>query len=77
MLNEMVIDENNVGFIPSLGISFQMNDTAKRIIDLIKEGKNKEETVEIISNEFDISWRDAYIDVEDFFQKLKVYGLIK
>jgi len=77
MLNEMIIDENNVGFIPSLGISFQMNDTAKRIIDLIKEGKNKEETVEIISNEFDISWRDAYIDVEDFFQKLKVYGLIK
>jgi len=77
MLNEMVIDENNVGFIPSLGISFQMNDTAKRIIDLIKEGKNKEEAVEIISNEFDISWRDAYIDVEDFFQKLKVYGLIK
>jgi len=77
MLNEMVIDENNVGFIPSLGISFQMNDTAKRIIDLIKEGKNKEEVVEIISKEFDISWREAYIDVEDFFQKLKVYGLIK
>ena len=77
MINEMIIDENNVGFIPSLGISFQMNDTAKRIIDLIKEGKNKEEVVEIISKEFDISWRDAYIDVEDFFQKLKVYGLIK
>jgi len=77
MLSEMIIDENNVGFIPSLGISFQMNETAKRIIDLIKEGKNKEEVVEIVSKEFDISWRDAYIDVEDFFQKLKVYGLIK
>ena len=77
MLNEMIIDENNVGFIPSLGISFQMNESAKRIIDLIKEGKNKEEVVEIISKEFDISWREAYIDVEDFFQKLKVYGLIK
>jgi len=77
MLNEIIVDENNVGFIPSLGISFQMNDTAKRIIDLIKEGKNKEEVVEIISNEFEIPWRNAYIDVEDFFQKLKVYGLIK
>ena len=77
MLNEMVIDENNVGFIPSLGISFQMNDTAKRIIELIKEGKNKEEIVEIISNEFDVGWRETYIDVEDFFLKLKAYGLIK
>jgi len=76
MLNEMVIDENNVGFIPSLGISFQMNETAKRIIELIKEGKNKEEIVEIISNEFDAGWREAYIDVEDFFLKLKTYGLI-
>ena len=77
MLNEMVIDENNVGFIPSLGISFQMNDTAKRIIELLKEGKNKEEIVEIISNEFDVGWRETYIDVEDFFLKLKAYGLIK
>ncbi len=77
MFEEMIIDENNVGFIPSLGISFQMNDTAKKIIELIKEGKNKEDIVQIISDEFDVSWQDAYIDVEDFFQKLKVYGLIK
>ena len=77
MFEEMVIDENNVGFIPSLGISFQMNDTAKKIIELIKEGKNKEDIVKIISDEFDVSWQDVYIDVEDFFQKLKVYGLIQ
>ncbi len=77
MFEEMIIDENNVGFIPSLGISFQMNDTAKKIIELIKESKTKEEIVQIISDEFNVSWREAYIDVEDFFQKLKIYGLIK
>ena len=77
LLNEMVIDENNVGFIPSLGISFEVNDTAKRIIELIKEGKNKEDIVKIISDEFDVSWGEAYADVEDFFIKLKVYGLIQ
>jgi len=76
LLNEMVIDENNIGFIPSLGISFEVNDTAKRIIELIKENKTKEEIVKIISDEFDVSWGDAYADVEDFFIKLKVYGLI-
>ncbi len=77
MFEEMIIDENNVGFIPSLGISFQMNDTAKKIFELIKEGKNKEDIVKIISDEFDVSWQDVYIDVEDFFQKLKIYGLIQ
>ena len=77
LIKEMVIDENNVGFIPSLGISFEMNETARRIVELIKEGKSKEEIIKAISEEFDVGWRAAYIDVEDFFLKLKVYGLIE
>ncbi|WP_024786871.1 MULTISPECIES: PqqD family protein [unclassified Lebetimonas] len=76
LINEMVIDENNMGFIPSLGITFQLNDTAKRIIELIKEGKNKDEIISIISSETNKDWREVYIDVNDFFQKLKIYGLI-
>ena len=77
LVKEMVIDENNVGFIPSLGISFEMNDTAKRIVELIKEDKTKEEIINILSQEFEVDWKEAYIDVEDFFIKLKVYGLIQ
>jgi len=77
LINELVIDENNVGFIPSLGVSFQVNEVAKKIIELIKEGKSKEEIVKEISNEYDVSWGEAYADVEDFFIKLKVYGLIQ
>ncbi|WP_456479025.1 PqqD family protein [Nautilia sp.] len=77
LLNEMIIDKNNMAFIPSLGTSYQLNDTAKKIIELIKEGKNKDEIVKIIAEENNAKWRDVYIDVEDFFQKLKVYGLIQ
>jgi len=77
LINELVIDENNVGFIPSLGVSFQVNDVAKEIIELIKEGKSKEEIVKEISEKYDVSWGEAYADVEDFFIKLKVYGLIQ
>jgi len=76
LIEEMVIDENNMGFIPSLGITFQLNEMAKKIIDLIKEGKSKDEIVEIIAKESGKSWREVYIDVYDFFQKLKIYGLI-
>ena len=75
MLKEMVIDENNIGFIPSLGISFELNETAKEIVSLIKEGKTKEEIVKILSEKYEKDWKEVYIDVEDFFQKLKVYGL--
>ena len=77
MLKEMVMDENNMAFIPSLGISFELNETAKEIIELIKQGKTKEEIVNILSEKYKKEWREVYIDVEDFFQKLKVYGLIQ
>ena len=75
MLNEMIIDENNIAFIPSLGISYQLNEVGKKIINFLKEGKSKKEIVEILSKEYNVDWREVYIDVEDFFQKLKIYGL--
>jgi fatty acid-binding protein DegV len=77
LINEMIMDEeNNMGFIPSLGVTFQLNEMARKIIDLIKEGKSKDEIVKIISNETGKDWREVYIDINDFFQKLRVYGLI-
>ena len=77
LIDEILIDENNIGYIPSLGISYQLNDMAKKIIGLIKEGKSKEEIVQVIANESGTDWRVVYIDVEDFFQKIKVYGLVQ
>jgi len=77
LINQMIIDENGVAFIPSLGISFQINETAKEIIELLKQSKNKEEIVQILAEKYERDWREVYIDVEDFFIKLKVYGLIQ
>jgi fatty acid-binding protein DegV len=71
----MIIDDNNTTFIPSLGISYELNKTAKEIIDLLKQGKTKDEIVKIIVD--NTRANRIYIDVEDFFQKLKVYGLIQ
>jgi arsenate reductase-like glutaredoxin family protein len=73
----MVIDENNMAFIPSLGMSFQLNTTAKEIINLLKQNKSKEEIVSIISEKENVDWREVYIDVEEFYKKLKIYGLIQ
>jgi fatty acid-binding protein DegV len=77
LLHELIIDENNMGFIPSLGTSYQLNTTAREIINLIKQNKSKDEIAKIIAEEKGATFRDVYIDVEDFFQKLKIYGLIQ
>ena len=76
LISEIIIDENNMGFIPSLGISYQLNDSAKEIINLIKQGKSKDEIVKTISQSKDARWQDVYIDIDDFFKKLNVYGLL-
>jgi arsenate reductase-like glutaredoxin family protein len=73
----MIIDDNNMGFVPSLGTSYQLNSIAKEVIKFIKEGKTKEEIVQIISEKYGKNWREVYIDIEDFFQKLKLYGFIQ
>ncbi len=76
LLNEMTIDENNIGYVPSLGISFQMNETAKKIIEMFKAGKSKDEVAKEISSQNGIDYKEAYIDVEDLYLKLKIMGLL-
>jgi len=77
MLNQIIIDENNMGFIPSIGASFQMNETAKDIIELLKQNKDKDEIVKEISLKYNIDEKETFIDVSDFLTKLKIYGIIK
>lgn len=76
LIKEMQIDENNIGYIPSLGLSFEMNETAKKIIDLLKEEKSQDEIAKVISNEFGVEYKEAYIDVEDMILKLRIMGLL-
>ena len=77
MIYQMVIDDNNIGYIPSLGISFQLNETGREIIELLKEGKEKDEIVEILAQKYNRDWREIFIDVTDFIEKLKIYGVIQ
>jgi fatty acid-binding protein DegV len=77
MLLEMVIDEKNIGYIPSLGVSFQLNETAKEIIELLKQGLSKDEIVEQLAEKYKKDWREVFIDVTDFLEKLRIYGVMQ
>jgi hypothetical protein len=76
LLNELIVDENNMGFVPSVGASFQMNDTAKEVVELLKQGKEKDEIVELLATKYNLNPKEVYIDVMDFLEKLKIYGII-
>ena len=75
MLNQLIIDENNMGFIPSMGSSFQMNETAKEIINYLKQGYDKDKIVNEIASKYNQSQQEIFIDVSDFLTKLKIYGI--
>ncbi len=75
-LLKLVIDENDIAFHPSTGNSYQLNDIAKEIINFLKEGKDKDTIIEEIAKEYGKDRKEVYIDVSDFLNKLKIYGLI-
>jgi len=77
MLNQLIIDENNMGYVPSIGTSFQLNDTAKEIIEYLKNGDDKDTIIKKLSQKHNQNENEVFIDVTDFLTKLKIYGLIK
>jgi len=76
MLKNINIDDNNILFSPEIGNSYQLNEISKNIIKKIRIGENDEEIIKDISDEYNISKDDVYIDYMDFKTKLKVYGLL-
>ncbi len=74
-IDELVLDENNIAFYPMMGNSYQLNPIATEIINLLKQHKGKEEIITELASAYDVSKEDLFIDVSDFFSKLKVYGL--
>jgi len=75
VINQLVLDENNIAFHPMMGNSYQLNSVGKEIIELLKQHKTKDEILQQLSKEYDVSEDELFIDVNDFIAKLKIYGL--
>lgn len=74
-VDELVLDENNIAFHPMMGNSYQLNSIAREILTLLKLHKNKDEIIAELSEKYDVDKHELFIDVSDFFSKLKIYGL--
>ena len=75
ILNQLLIDENNIAFHPDMGNSYQLNSIGKKVLDLIKLHKTKDEIIEELHQTYNVSKDDLFIDVSDYLTKLKFYGL--
>ncbi|MDF1876336.1 PqqD family protein [Sulfurimonas sp. SAG-AH-194-L11] len=75
-ITQLVLDENNIAFHPMMGNSYQLNDISKEILLLLRENKSKQEVVELLLERYDTTYNELFIDVSDFYSKLKIYGLL-
>lgn len=75
-VNELVLDESNIAFHSMFGNSYQLNTIAREMLTSLKLHKSKDEIIEELMNKYDVNKNELFIDVSDFFAKLKVYGLV-
>ena len=76
VIDQLLLD-NNIAFHSMMGNSYKLNETGKDIIELLKEHKTKNEIIEILAQKYDVDKKDVFIDVGDFFAKLRIYGLVQ
>ncbi len=75
VIDEIVLDDNNIAFHPMMGNSYKLNPIAKEILTLYKQHKTKDEIIDELLKKYDVTYNELYIDINDFFSKLKIYGL--
>ncbi|MBI2252124.1 MAG: PqqD family protein [Armatimonadetes bacterium] len=72
---EITFSEKGFLFDHNSGLTFTLNKTASFIYSLLKQGKNKEEIVKEILDNFDIDVIVVKRDLEDFILQLKEFEL--
>jgi hypothetical protein len=75
-LFSLQIDENGFVFDPAKGISYTLNETALRVITLLKNGCPEENLHIKIAEEYAISLPSAEFDIENLLNIMKKYQLL-
>ncbi|ADY73513.1 hypothetical protein Dester_0873 [Desulfurobacterium thermolithotrophum DSM 11699] len=76
-LERLAINDEGFIFDPETGNSYTVNKTGLFIIKLLKDGKNEEEIVKALTEEFEIGEDEAKRDLVDFLEQLRLYGLVE
>lgn len=63
-----------MAFDPQTGESFQLNDSARLILSLVREGRSPEEVSRELARSFGIPYERAITDVLEFLVQLDLMG---
>jgi hypothetical protein len=75
--NNIVISENGFMFNPSTGDSYTLNNTAREILILVKDGKSVEEIGKLIKEKYEIDVAILERYLVDFVNDLAVHNLLE
>lgn len=73
----LAISENGFLFMPNSGETFTVNEIGSKIMMLLKEGKNENEIIEQLLEEYDVDRTTLEKDMNDFLSQLKNYRVVE
>jgi len=73
----LAMSETGFVFLPGTGETFTSNEIGRKIIQLIQKGKNNEEIIEEITNDYDVESNTFEKDLNDFIIQLAQFNLAR
>ncbi len=73
----LALSESGFAFHSSTGDTFILNDSANFILHLIQTGKNEDEILNSMIDEFEVEKNTAEKDLKDFISQIKNFNLIE
>jgi len=75
--SNLAVSENGFLFLPNTGESFTVNDTGRLIINLLRDGKDEEEIIKELLNNFEVDLETAQRDFDEFLTMLRNLNLVE
>ena len=75
-LRSLALNPDGFAFDPTTGESFTLNVTGLAILEALREGVSPIELVSRLTENFQVSDRDASRDVDDFLDHLRTLRLV-
>ena len=76
-LPDLMLNDRGFAFDPSNGETFQLNPTGLRIVRLLQQGKNEDDALATLMEEFEVDENTARRDLESFLGSLTQLGWLE
>ncbi|KPA11275.1 Coenzyme PQQ synthesis D [Candidatus Magnetomorum sp. HK-1] len=75
-LTSLAISDSGFIFDPSTGDAYNTNVIGVRIINLLKQGKDFNELMDLLIEQYEVTEEELEADLNDFIQILKNYHMV-